>query len=225
MIIKHPETGDLSALTALWVQAFGDTEAFINTFFTTGFSEMRCLMAEEKGDLLAALYWFDCSWEGKKIAYLYAIATDENHRGKGICTKLMAHTHEVLKTQGYTGAILVPAEESLEQFYGKMGYQSIATRESSTEQLKKNHAFEKISPEEYLSLRQQYLPRGGVQHTLPAMAYLGMFANFYRFPKGICCGDPTLPMEHLPGYVGDPAMYLPLDGTRELPSYFALSLA
>ena len=225
MIIKPPEKENIPALARLWMQAFGDTEAFIEKFFATGYAPDRGMLCLEEDTVVAALYWFDCLWKGKKIAYLYAIATEENHRGKGICAALMKHTHKHLQQNGYAGAILVPAEESLEKFYGKMGYRSIASQESSLGALEKNEAFEKISPEEYLSLRQQYLPQGGVQHTLPAIEYLGTFANFYRFPNGICCGDPALPMEYLPGYPGDPAMYLPLDGTTELPSYFALSLA
>ena len=225
MIIKHPEKENIPALTALWMQAFGDTEAFIETFFATGYASDRCMLCLEEDSVVAALYWFDCSWENRKIAYLYAIATDKAHRGKGICNALMKHTHNHLQEQRYAGALLVPAEESLESFYGKMDYTSIAPSEFSCDELPKDSDFEKITPEQYLSLRQQYLPQGGVQHALPAMGYLSAFANFYRFDGGICCGDPALPMEYLPGYPGDPAMYLSLDGTDQCPTYFALSLA
>jgi len=224
MIIKHPEKENIPALTALWMQAFGDTEAFVKGFFSTGYSPDRSMVCFEEDAVVAALYWFDCTWEDKRIAYLYAIATDEKHRGKGICNALMKHTHKHLQEQGYAGALLMPAEESLENFYGKMGYRSMNTT-SFYEDPSKPVSLEAITPEEYLSLRQQYLPKGGVQHTLPALRYLGTFAKFYRFPGGICCGDPALPMEYLPGYPGDPAMYLSLDGTNRCPTYFALSLA
>lgn len=225
MIIKPPVKENIPALTALWEEAFGDSRDFIEMFFATGFSLNRSMLCLENAQVVSALYWFDCLWEGKKIAYLYAIATDKQYRGKGICKALMRHTHLHLAENGYWGAILVPAEETLEAFYGKMGYKRIAPGKFSGDALQKNDSFEKITPEEYLSLRQQYLPQGGVQHTLPAMGYLGTFANFYRFPGGICCGDPALPMEYLPGYPSDPAMYLPLTEDRTLPAYFALSMA
>ena len=225
MIIKHPEAEDIPALTDLWIQAFGDTRDFIDGFFRTGFSQNRCLLAKEQGQLLAALYWFDCLWEGKKLAYLYAIATDEAHRGKGVCKALMENTHDLLKSKSYHGAILVPADEGLEKMYGKMGYRSILYGHLSYDDPPKPTALQTLTAEEYLRLRQSYLPDGSVQHSAPAMAYLATFARFYRFPEGICCGDPALPMEYLPGYPGDPAMYLPLTQDQTLPSYFALSLA
>lgn len=225
MIINHPETKNIPGLTALWMQAFGDTEAFIEKFFSSGYSSHRCMVALEETTVVAALYWFDCIWEEKKIAYLYAIATDENHRGKGICNALMKHTHKHLQEQGYAGALLMPAEESLESFYGKMGYGRITPPAFSDTPQHKTALWEAITPEEYLTLRQQYLPKGGVQHTLPALRYLSHFAKFYRFPGGICCGDPALPMEYLPGYPGDPAMYLSFEVADQMPTYFALPLA
>ena len=224
MTIKHPVPGDIPQLTQLWQQAFGDSADFIGGFFRTGFSQDRCLLAKEQGQLLAALYWFDCLWEGKKLAYLYAIATDEAHRGKGICKALMEKTHGLLKEKSYHGAILVPADEGLEKMYGKMGYRSILPGDLSYNEPPKRTDLQMLTPEEYLRLRQTYLPTGSVQHGAPAMAYLATFACFYRSPEGICCGDPTLPMEYLPGYPGDPAMYLPLTRDQTLPSYFALPM-
>lgn len=228
MIIKAPLSRDISKLNHLWQQAFGDSEEFVEGFFQTGFSENRCLLAEKDGQLLAALYWFDCLWEGKKIAYLYAIATDENYRGKGVCRALMQHTHLQLQQQGYSGALLVPADEGLAGMYGKMGYTCILPEaQKSLEeppQLQRDQLTQ-ISPEEYVQRRKQLLPAGGIWHSKAAMDYLATFAKFYAFDGGICCGDPALPMEWLPGYGGDPAMYLPLDGAKEMPTYFALALA
>ena len=223
MIIKHPKKENIPALTHLWADSFGDPESFIAKFFRTGYAPERSLLAEENGQLLAALYWFDCLWEGKKVAYLYAIATDSAFRGKGICTALMQHAHQHLQTCGYAGALLVPADEALERFYSKMGYRQLPL--SQVPQLQTPTASEKITPAEYLHLREQFLPKGGVQHTAAAMEYLSTFACFYRNDAGISCGDPTYPLEYLPGYPGDPAMYLPLNGDPELPAYFALCLS
>ena len=119
MIIEQGRVEDIPRLTDLWQEAFGDSREFIGKFFRTGFAPERSAVADGGA---GALYWFDCLWKGKKIAYIYAVATQKKSRGKGICGKLMAYTHQVLKDRGYAGAILVPADENLSQMYGKMGY-------------------------------------------------------------------------------------------------------
>ena len=122
MIIKHPEMAQIEGLTALWVEAFEEPKEAAQCFFDTAFDAQRSLVCLEGDAVAAGLYWFDCLWKGRKVAYIYAVGTRIAHRGKGLCHALMEKTHEVLKSRGYHGAILVPAEESLFGFYGKMGY-------------------------------------------------------------------------------------------------------
>ena len=100
MIINQPQSSHIPALRQLWKQAFGDPDAFLDGFFETGFSpdRCRCIMLDQQ--ILAALYWFDCTWNGKKIAYLYAVATDLQYRGNGLCRALMENTHLHLKFLG-----------------------------------------------------------------------------------------------------------------------------
>ena len=114
----------ITKLKKLWKQAFGDSDAFIDTFFELAYSPDRCQYLTETGQLVSMLYWFDCTFKGKKIAYIYAVATHEAYRGKGLCRRLMETTHQRLKTQGYAGAILVPANEALFRLYEKLGYRT-----------------------------------------------------------------------------------------------------
>ena len=104
-------------LKDLWQLAFGDGEAFIDLFFRTGFSPERCLYLTENGQVTAALYWLDCEYRGQKQAYIYAVATHPEHRGKGLCRKLMDMTHEGLKEQGYHAALLRPADDGLRRMW------------------------------------------------------------------------------------------------------------
>lgn len=122
MNIKTPELTDLPALQSLWQEAFGDTLEFINTFFQTAFDCSRCFCAVDKGVITAAIYWFDCEYHNRPVAYLYAIATAKAYQGQGICHKLMAHTHDHLRKTGYVGAVLVPGNAGLFDFYRSMGY-------------------------------------------------------------------------------------------------------
>lgn len=225
MIIEQGRQEQIPRLTALWQEAFGDSPEFIGKFFRTGFAPDRSAVADGGA---GALYWFDCRFRGKKIAYIYAVATEKKSRGKGICGKLMAYTHRVLKESGYAGAILVPAEEGLFQMYGKMGYIPLkkAVILSASEESPKHAkgSATEISAEEYMRLREKLLPEGAVHHTEKAFSYMAEFMKFYRFDGGIFCGDAEDPAEVLPGGKGEPAMYRPFDGDSDLPSYFALGM-
>ena len=47
---------DIPALKALWVQAFGDTDAEIDSFFKTVYPEATGFCAEEDGAVIALLF-------------------------------------------------------------------------------------------------------------------------------------------------------------------------
>ena len=70
-------------LKELWHLAFGDGLEFIELFFGTAYAPERCLYLTEDGQVTAALYWLDCSYQDQKQAYIYAVATHPEHRGKG----------------------------------------------------------------------------------------------------------------------------------------------
>ena len=64
-----------NGLKKLWKTVFGDSDSFIDTFFQIAFSPDRCRFTEENGEIICALYWFDCEYDGGKLAYIYAVAT------------------------------------------------------------------------------------------------------------------------------------------------------
>lgn len=119
MRIDKPTKDAIPALRALWKEAFLDTDAFIDLFFRTAFSPDRCRCITEGEEILAALYFFDAEADGRRIAYLYAIAARKAHRGKGLCRMLMEDTHRYLFREGYAGALLVPGSASLFAFMKK----------------------------------------------------------------------------------------------------------
>ncbi len=113
------ETPDL---WALWQEAFGDTDAFLETFWATAYDPARCRYLKVDGRVAAALCWFDCECRGEKWAYVYGVATAKAHRGKGLSHRLLAETQEHLADRGYAGVLLVPGSESLFRFYEGQGY-------------------------------------------------------------------------------------------------------
>lgn len=225
MIIKHPDPQHKSGLSALWQEAFQEPEESFLLFYDTAFSSHRAMVCLEENTVVAALYWFDCLWGDKKVAYIYAVATRLSHRGQGLCNKLMAKTHEILKERTYHGAILVPAEDSLFGFYEKMGYLPCVPQEMQNAECKMQNV--PISALEYQKLQKDLLPSNAIVHTDTAFQYLSHFATFYKTEQGILCKTEEEVQEVLPYTPGDQptAMYLPLTEDKTLPAYFALPLA
>lgn len=232
MIIKHPAPHHKEGQIALWMEAFQEPKESPETFFATAFSPDRSMVCLEEDGVVAALYWFDCLWNDKKVAYIYAVATLLSHRGQGLCNKLMAKTHEHLKEQGYHGAILVPAEDSLFSFYKKMGYLPCCPGAIPPEKYTPCHCEGDLSPvaismEEYLTLQKDLLPQDAITHTPIAYQYLKHFGEFYKTKTGILCKIEEDIQERLP-YTPEgemASMYLPLTEDKTLPLYFAHPLA
>lgn len=163
MTIDAPSRSDIPALRSLWREAFGDGEAFLDSFFETAYSPERCRCVIEDGGPVAALYWFDCECRGERVAYIYAVATARAYRGRGLCTALMSDTHRHLVEHGYSIALLVPGSRELFDFYGKIGY-SLCTRigEIRTTASERGVELHKIDAKAYAELRRNLLPNGSV---------------------------------------------------------------
>lgn len=180
MNIDYPTPAQIQGLQHLWREAFGDDETFLEQFYTFGFSPDRCRCVTVDGQLAAALYWFDCEYQDKPLAYLYGVATANAFRGQGLCRALTENTHRHLKYLGYAGVILVPAEENLFQMYEKMGYQLCASVSEfvCTAGLEAAE-MRPVDVEEYRCLRRQFLPENGVVQEGDNLTFLQTMADFY----------------------------------------------
>lgn len=250
MRIDQPREDQIPELRKLWKTAFGDTEDFLDLFFGTAFSvdRCRCIVAEEQ--MAAALYWFDCQCAGQKYAYLYAVATHPKFRGQGLCRKLMADTHVLLRSKGYAGAILVPQEAGLRNMYASMDYREATTvTEFFCNASEESVAVRPVEAEEYALLRRQYLPVDGVIQEGENLSFLKKTAQLYAGDDFLLAAvgetDALWGMELLgstqkaPGILkalGYPcgtfrtcggekpfAMYIPLNRNAVKPGYFGLA--
>jgi len=180
MRIDTPAQRHLPALRQLWKTVFQDSDAFLDGFFSTAFAPERCRCVLLEDTPVAALYWFNVSCEGQKMAYLYAVATDPRFRGRGMCRALMEDTGKKLAEEGYEAVLLSPAGDALAKMYEKMGYR-FCTAASS---LVYEAGFEavplrRISREEYASLRRRFLPQGGVIQEGENLTFLETMSSFY----------------------------------------------
>ncbi len=180
MKIVNPEISHVHQLRKLWQEAFSDTEGFIEQFFLTAFSKERCRCAIVDDHIAAALYWFTCSYHERRVAYLYAVATDFAFRGRGICHRLMEDTHIHLKKLGYDAVILVPGSESLFHFYERMGYRLCSSiREIHCAASDEEIMTERISKQEYANKRRVFLPENGIVQEQENLDFLGRVENLY----------------------------------------------
>lgn len=180
MTFEHPAPEQIRQLLQLWKDVFGDWNGFWETFLETGFSPERCRCITEGGQVTAALTWLDCSCDGQKLAYIYAVVTHPAHRGKGLCRRLMEDTHSLLRERSYAAALLVPAEEPLRRMYEGFGYRT-CTHVSGfdCEAAASPVALRALGAEEFLRLRRVFLPESAVIQEGANLAFLSRQAQFY----------------------------------------------
>lgn len=250
MKIDYPKIRHLPQLWRLWKEVFLDTDAFLNGFFSAGFSPLRCRCVLVEDTVAAALYWFDCSCDGQKLAYLYAVATHPDHRGKGLCRALMEDTHVLLAPKGYSGILLVPETDALRQMYASMGYQQgtanaelVCTAGADPVPL---HA---IDFQDYALSRRKLLPPGSVIQECENLSFLSQFAQFYKGLDFLLAACPEGEIFHglellgdaeaapgilrtlgysqgifrVPGMKQPFSMFLPLKQDAKCPEYFAFA--
>ena len=164
----------------LWKEAFGDTDEFLDLFASTAYADKRTNSIEIDGKTVAALYWFDCEYAEKKLAYIYAVATAKTHRGQGLCHRLMENTHRLLQPQGYAGAMLVPGSRELVRLYANMGYEPCTCVGQLSVMSRGFTDCVPIDQREYAILRRQLLPQDGVIQEGENLDFLEKQAQFYR---------------------------------------------
>ena len=192
--LAHPS--DRPGMTALWQEAFGDPQEYIDLFFDNRMQWQNTLLYKE-GDVVAGqLFILSCqlSTPGKSYScgYIYSVATRKTFRGQGIGTRLLEAAHQLLRERGFDLAVLAPAGTSLFDFYGNRGYipQGYIRREvieaSHLRTQDKELLLSPISPQEILELRQQYYGNAflrwdedGIRYIVKENHFLG--GQFYGF--------------------------------------------
>lgn len=213
MIIKNPEQQDIPALRALWKQAFGDTDSFLDSFFSLAFSTERALIAKENEQLLGALYWFDCVCAGNNFAYIYAVATNKVYQGRGVCTALMQETYNRM-TQAGKGLILVPADDRLRAFYHRLGYRDFGGMEEITCFAGDSSVpVERLTAYTYAQRRRVFLPEGGVLQEGAFLPFLDENMRFYGGEDWLL----AIQKDFAPEFLGDKALLPGILKTLQLP--------
>lgn len=230
---------------ALWSAAFGD-DGWIDSFFRTAFQAENTMAIFRDGQLAAGLAWMQTSCQGRKLAYLYAVATAPEYRHQGLCRELMTSAQEALAARGYDGSVLVPADDGLRRMYAAMGYRNFGGVENLTLPAGVPVPLREVTPQEYAALRRNYLPQGGIVQENGAIEYLAESAKLYAGNGFLLAATEDEPMELLGdasqaagtlGALGKPegtfrlpgpspfAMFRPICDDSWTPAYFGLDFA
>ena len=112
----------------LWNETFGDLDAYIKLVFDNYFDEDLTATFVHEGEVKSALmgvpYLFKGGGSGATLKglYLCGLATRQDMRGKGIMTSLLEEINEKALEKGFDFTFLVPASESLSQYYSDRHY-------------------------------------------------------------------------------------------------------
>ncbi len=180
MLYKNPTWSDIPRLYALWKEVFGDSDSFLDGFFSVAFAPERARIAKADSKIIAALYILDCTVKKERLAYIYAVQTDPAFRGQGVCRGLFRDTHSYLAKNGYKGALLVPSEASLFSMYEKFGYYPLGDgKKISTESHENPLAVKKIGPREYEATRRKMLGENAVLQEGVSADFLALSEELY----------------------------------------------
>ena len=111
-------------LTALWVRIFGDPPELVEQFYTLLPWMGSCCVAEEAGKLkgmahlLHGFTLLQPDARPRGCGYLYAVAVEEDARGRGLGAELSRRAAGLGREQGAELLCTLPAEEGLYRWYG-----------------------------------------------------------------------------------------------------------
>ncbi|MGE4276338.1 MAG: GNAT family N-acetyltransferase [Lawsonibacter sp.] len=166
--VRPSVPADIPAQRELWKLAFGDSGDYVDNFYSTYYRPERVLVLEENGIVRSMTTWFDTTFvlpgRGKyRAAYLYAVATHPDCRGRGLAAKLLSDADGYFRSSGIPAVTTVPAEPSLHQFFWANGFRECFTHDQmvwkpeDAEPLSCSFSLQPLEPEEYGTLRETIL--------------------------------------------------------------------
>lgn len=109
---------DFEALVSLWQQAFGDDRNYIVSWLARFFTPVRVPVYRVGEGLAAMASVFRVNCCGKPALYIYALATGEKYRGRGIASALLNN----IQQQYSLPLVLQPEPNGVDAFYLREGF-------------------------------------------------------------------------------------------------------
>ena len=160
MQICKAENKDLSTLKQMWVSIFKDSEAFADFALNICDTEEIYLVKENDEIASMVIAGVDLYAYGKKGFYIYGLCTQPKYEGKGYATQLMNYVCDTKLSSGYDFAVAQPAQESLIDYYKKLGFDNVTYLRKGQITVKKNlwatASFDTVTAGRFKDARNKY---------------------------------------------------------------------
>ena len=116
-------TAEQREMRKMWHEIFGDEIHEIDSFLINH-SDSIPLIHKENDEVVSMLYIVPLEVVCKKIAYIYAVATKPEYRGRGIASNLLTKALRVIRASGrFDTAALIPSSTESKRLYARLGFE------------------------------------------------------------------------------------------------------
>ena len=114
---------DINALSDLWQSIFLEENEVTKYFFENIFDNVVTPVIRIDGEIASSLFLLDCKIGDYRGKCVYCAMTKYASRGKGYMKKLLDFSYDYCQNNGFDFLLLVPAENSLFEYYSKCGFE------------------------------------------------------------------------------------------------------
>jgi len=119
--IREYNLSDLQSLQDLWVSVFGDNEELVRNILIILPSIGTCFVCSYQNKVISMSFVFrGLKYNGKELAYIYAVATSPNFRKMGLAEKVVNECINYANKNGIHCISIAPASEHLFEWYERI---------------------------------------------------------------------------------------------------------
>ncbi|MGN0569411.1 MAG: GNAT family N-acetyltransferase [Candidatus Fimenecus sp.] len=131
-MIEFATLSDKTALSRMWKSIFLEDSEITELFFEKIFEKTVTPVIQQNGEIVSSLFLLPCKIGGYEGKCVYCAMTSPEYRGKGYMKSLLDFSYTHCKDNGFDFLILIPAEKSLFDYYGKCGFERFGVRKAYT---------------------------------------------------------------------------------------------
>ena len=115
-------TPEQREMREMWHEIFGDEYHEIESFLVSNPQAIPFIYKEE-GSVVAMLHIVPLQMWGQSVAYIYAVATQPEYRGRGIASKLLNEAlHYISESGKFDCVALIPSSTESKRLYERLGF-------------------------------------------------------------------------------------------------------